>query len=179
MKSLSFRLLMVSLLCLGAFPAHAERFVTTLTLTTKKVQGTKIVTTRQTKAALIAFAGQIAADDPKNLEMVYDTNTDSISVVRKSNGSVVLPELTFNGGLTISNTIDTLRQRQTFVKFQGSSTVSGSATGKIVIVRNPDLSLKRFFWAGTVQLSQPASLFNPDQIVTGSFTTGKAFVPTQ
>jgi hypothetical protein len=178
MKSSRFLPFVASVVCLSTLPASAERFVTTMTLTRRQVQNGKIVATRQTKAAILSLAGQIAGVEPRTLELVYDTNNDGIEVVKKSDGTVVLSQLTFSGGLAISNTADTNRQRQTFVKYQGSSTVSGSAAGNIIIARNPDLSLKRFAWTGSVQMNQPAGLFNPDFIITGTFATGKKFVQT-
>jgi hypothetical protein len=179
--SLRYRLLLllvVGLVCLGGLPARAEQFVTGITLNTKRTQNGKIVTVRQTKGALLNLAAEFAGVEARTLELVYDTDTDAISVVRKSDGGVVLPQLAFTGGLTLANTVDTVRQRQTFVKFQGSANVSGSAVGRIEIARNADLSFKRFLWTGSVQLNQPAGLFNPDLIITGFFTTGRRFTPT-
>jgi hypothetical protein len=172
------RFFMLCLACLCALPAKAEQFVTAITLNVKEVQNGKIVNVRKNKAALLALAAQGAGVEARTLEMVYNTDSDTIDAVRKSDGAVVLPELAFSGGLTITNSADTIRQRQTFVKFQGSANISGSAAGKIVIVRNPDLSLKNFLWTSSVQLNQPAGIFNPDSIITGLFTTGRRFTPT-
>jgi hypothetical protein len=178
MKSLRYQLLLVSLVFLGALPANAESFVTSVTLNVKQMQGGEIVTIRQTKAALLNLAAQLSGMEARTLELVYDTGTDILAVVKKSDGAVVMPQMAFSGGLSLSNNANTLRQRQAFVKFQGAASVNGSAAGKITIVRNADLSLKKFVWSGSVQINQPAGLFNPDVIINGTFLTGKRFVPT-
>jgi hypothetical protein len=167
--------LVLCLVCLLALPAKAERFVTTITLKSKYAQGGKIESSQWNKGTVLFLAGNSASGD---LELVYDTDTDSIDVVRKSDGAVVSPQLTFTGGITLQNSTDTVRQRQTFIKYQGSANISGSVVGRIEIARNADLSLKRFFWTGSYQLNQPASPFNLDSIITGIFITGRRFTPT-
>jgi uncharacterized protein GlcG (DUF336 family) len=157
--------------------ARADQFLTTVNLTVYQAVNGKVVISHQTTAALITAAAVAASEDPRTLAMVYDTDADAVEVVRRSDGSVVSPQLQFTGGLTVANAADTSEERQAFIMFQGSGDVTGSVTGKITKLYDGEHILKHLTWVGSVQLSEPATGVTPDVVIKGAFGTGAKFVP--
>ena len=158
--------------------ASAERFVVSFNATVSFTDlFGKIQSLPQTKRTVIAFAPQ--GQDPRSLEMVYDTDLDQILIVKKSDGTAVQAPLSFLGGTTVANAEDTKRMRATLVKLDTASEASGSIAGPIAITRNTDQSLKTFVWTAKFHAGVPATQTTPAGVLRGTLRTGKKFVPTE
>lgn len=170
-------------LAFAGHQAQAEKFYTTLSAVEyfpDSTKGNKIVRVTESNALLISDAAADFSLDAKTLAVVFDTVTNQIQIVKKTDGSVVDVEFEIRGGNTITSPEGTLQYRQAFLYKFGATTPYGSAIGRIdrkFDVANPTVLVK-FVWSATFQHSVPATAADePSEIVTGRFVTGKLFVP--
>ena len=164
--------MLLLLLTLAPRAAYADRFTVNITakITITDFLG-KLRTLSASKAAILKSYSESSGEPVSNLEIIYDTDHDTVEVVKKSDGAFVAERFAFSGGATVSDAADKNRMRQAFVAIDGSPDISGSAVGKIVLTRDALGQITKFAWSGSYQAS------GVDSVVTGIFTTGKKFVP--
>ena len=170
--------LLLTVLTMAAFAAEvrAEQFLATFTyreyLTNEL--GT-IVTENDTTASEVVECGEDNALDPKTLVLIYDTVADAVQVVKKSDGSVVCTVFAFFGGTTVTSADGKKQVRQAFLNIPDHGTnAHGSITGRVIRSFDDSGNLTRYTWTARFQASIPED----NEVIEGTLTTSKKFVPT-
>ena len=172
--------LLAALMTLAGFTtnARAEKFLAKFSYTeylTNEV-GT-IVRERDNTASEVAECAEDAVPplNPSSLVLVYDTETETVEVVKKTDGSTVCIVFKFSGGTTVTRADGKKQVRQAFLNIPDhGADAHGSVTGRII--RNLDGSgnLTQYTWKARFQASIPED----NEVLEGTLTTSKKFVPS-
>jgi hypothetical protein len=159
--------------------AHAaDLLLVSLRTTCKTFDGAdRLITSRSSTATILRdyASAQDPTLDVRTLRLVYDTEGDRI-VIANSSGEVLADFIGFGSGVTVSNTVDTRRERHAFVFLRDNSEATGSAIITERLTRNDENTITRQTVRGSFQYVEPAVDESPDQICTGTFSTGKKLV---
>lgn len=159
--------------------AHAaDLLLVNLRTTCKTFDGAdRLISSRSSTATILRdyAAAQDPAPDVRNLRLVYDTEGDRI-VIANTSGEVLADFIGFGSGVTVSNTVDTRRERHAFVFLGDDSEGTGSAIISERLTRNDENTITRQTVRGSFQYAEAAVGETPAQICTGTFSTGKKLV---
>lgn len=116
-------------------------------------------------------AAEAGLTNSMGLSLVYDRMADKLEVVSGTNHTVVCTPLTFNGGVSLSNTNDTRIERVTFAYWENSTVANGtlSATERLAHDTN---GITFFSLQGQLQFGVPANGTNAPAIYRGNLAAG-------
>jgi hypothetical protein len=117
----------------------------------------------------IDLAAQNSSLDPKKLVLAYDTVADALEVVRKSDGTIILPVMSFGGGLQIETASEEHVYRQAFITLSGTDVPSGSVAGPIHATFDGQGNITSYHWDGEFQYNIPGDPDTLNRIVRGHF----------
>ena len=124
---------------------------------------------------------QVPVPALKTLRYVFDTDTNQLQVVRRSDGVVLQVRYEFRGGVRYTQPDGKKEFRQQFVYKVGETAPIGSGAGGVTIVRDAAGALLRYVWYAKLQVGEPAGVDAdgpfPAETVIGGFILGKKFVP--
>jgi hypothetical protein len=163
---------------MGMSSAFAEQYVVKLFLRyfSESESGT-IQVQRVTPLLIIVNCALQTETQADSLELVMDTETGSISVVRKCDGVVVCPVADLVGGHEISATVVNSQKkfmRHAFMQLPFTSEMIGSLMGPGVLSLG---EVSNFKWRGKILGSQPPFGNLDKSVFDGKFAVTKKFVP--
>lgn len=167
-----------------AATAHAEKFLVAFTATefTSDANG-RIVSDEDSTGAEIddVAAEQNPVPARNTLRYVFDTDTNQLQVVRRSDGAVLGVRYEFRDGVRYTKPNGKMEFRQHFIYKPGGTTPIGSVAGFVTVVKDAGGALANYFWNAKMQVGEPAGTNAngpfPAELVIGRFTLGKKFVP--
>jgi hypothetical protein len=172
--------LLASLITLAGFAveARAEKFLAKFSYTEYLTnEFGVIVTERDTTASEVVECAEDAIPplDPSSLVLVYDTVTETVEVVKKTDGSTVCTVFKFSGGTTVTSADGKKQVRQAFLNIPDhGANAHGSITGRIALGFDGSGNLTQYTWKARFQASIPED----NEVIEGTLTTSKMFVPT-
>ena len=109
------------------------------------------------------------------LRLVYDRTADALEVVQGTNNTVICTPVSFSGGVSLSKTNQTVRERLAFVFLEDSTEANGTLRARERYSLNSSNQLTHFALSGQLQFAQPASETNAAKIYSGSLSAGSFF----
>ncbi len=109
------------------------------------------------------------------LTLVYNRTGDELEVVSGTNHTLVCTPLTFQGGVSLSNTNHTKVERLAYVLLENSANQTGTLTATERFVYGPTNQILHFQLVGSLQVFQPAQGTNSAAIIRGSVVAGSLF----
>jgi len=159
--------------------AHAaDLLLVNLRTTCKTFDGAdRLISSRSSTPTILRdyAAAQDPAPDVRTLRLVYDTEGDRI-VIANTSGEVLADVIGFGSGVTITNSVDTRRERHAFVFIRDNSEATGSAVISERLTRDGENNIRTHSVRGNFQYVEPAAEETPAQICTGTFSTGRKLV---
>ena len=177
------KLILSTLVALAlATSARAEKFLVVFTATeTSSDASGKIISAPDSTALELEDVASVQnpVPDLKTLRYVFDTDTNQLKVVRRSDGAVLAVRFEFRDGVRYTQPNGRKEFRQHFVYKPGETTPIGSVAGFVIIERDAAGVLTGYRWSATMLLGEPAGMDEdgpfPPSIVIGNFTLGKKF----
>lgn len=167
-----------------ATTAHAEKFLVAFIAkeTSSDATGKITVSPDNTKFEIEDVASEQNPVPALNtLRYVFDTDTNQLQVVRRSDGVVIQVRYEFRDGVRYVAADGKKEFRQNFVYKVGETTPIGSVAGRVTIVRDAAGALLSYTWNAVMQVGEPAGTDAngpfPAETVIGGFILGKKFVP--
>ena len=167
-----------------ATTARADKFLVEFNATEYTSDSTGKITGAQdnTAAEIDDVAGEQNPVPARNtLRYVFDTDTNQLQVVRRSDGAVIGVRYEFRDGVRYMSPGGTREFRQQFIYKVGETTPIGSVAGPVAIVRESTGALRRYAWNAKMQVGEPAGTNAggpfPAETVIGGFILGKKFIP--
>ena len=165
-----------------ATSARAEKFLVAFKASEVSSDATGKITSSPDNTAL-ELEDVASVQNPvvalRSLSYVFDTDTNQLQVVRRSDGVVVAVRFEFREGVRYTQPDGKREFRQHFVYKPGEPKPVGSVAGYVVIERDATGVLIGYGWRATMQLGEPAGTDEngpfPASIVIGNFTLGKKF----
>ncbi len=178
---------LLSALLAFTFASHvqAEKFLVSFTATETSAEDSGKITVLpdNTTFELEDVASEQNPVPPINtLRYVFDTDTNQLQVVRRSDGVVLQVRYEFRDGFRYTEPGGKREFRQHFVYKAGGPTPIGSVAGFVTIARDAAGALLNYVWHARIQVGEPAGTnadgpFPPETVI-GAFVLGKKFVPT-
>ncbi|MGB7769297.1 MAG: hypothetical protein WBN22_10660 [Verrucomicrobiia bacterium] len=120
-------------------------------------------------------ASQQGITNLQGLRLVYDLTVDALEVVRGTNNTVVSTPYTFQGGVSLHNTNNTLAERLIWIFPGNNSLAAGTLAATERFVYGPSNSIAFFNLSGALHFAVPASGTNTPTIYQGSLTATSGF----
>jgi hypothetical protein len=166
--------------CLGAGSVDAQDLfraqVTAISVTTNDTGG--LAYSRYGNHQIIAEAAASAGlTNLSGLRLVYNKAADNLQVVSGTNHTVIATPITFNGGVSLSKTNETVRERLAWV-FVGTNTAAGGTLRATERSRfGTSNELTGFSLIGELQFALPTEGTNEAVIVSGNISAGAKLRP--
>lgn len=109
------------------------------------------------------------------LSLVYDRSNSSLEVVSGTNHTVLCTPLSFSGGLSLSNTNETVVELQSYVFVETNTVASGTLTATERIFPGTTNHPPAFTLIGQLNYIEPATGTNPPAICHGTLFVGSFF----
>lgn len=106
------------------------------------------------------------------LSLVYNRSNSTLEVVSGTNQTLVCTPLTFSGGLSITNTNNTLVELQTFVFVETNTVASGVLSATEHLSYGTSNQLTSFSLIGRLNYTEPAVGTNPPALCRGVLIVG-------
>lgn len=164
--------------------AHAEKFLVDFNATeyTSDAAG-KIISEPDTTAGEIldVAEAQNPVPDVKTLRYVFDTVKKELQVVRRADGVVLGVRYELRGGVHYVAPNGKTGFRQDYLYAPGGKKPIGSISGFVRIVKDAKGTLTGYYWNADFQVAEKAGTDSagpfPAEMVTGTISLGKLFVP--
>ncbi len=109
------------------------------------------------------------------LRLVYDRTADALEVVTGTNHMVVCTPITFFGGVSVSKTNDTVRERLAWVFLENNPQASGTLRAREHYTFGPSNEVTHFNLSGRIDFAMAADPTNAARLYSGSISVAPHF----
>jgi hypothetical protein len=122
---------------------------------------------------IAAAAADAGLTNLNGLHLVYNRTGDDLEVVSGTNNTVIATRFTFNGGVSLSKTNNTVLERLTWVFLGTNTEASGTLRATEFSHFGTNDQLTAFALRGQLQFATPAAGTKGAAVYSGSLTAGR------